>query len=81
MNQSVMEHAKRFSDRATETSTFRRRLKKPAGQTGKEYGGLDGLVVTGDSALAPTYTDFPIGGIRLSAVGSGASGEVIKTAL
>lgn len=40
-------------------------------------GGLS-LVVTGASALEPTYTDFPIGGRGLSpAVAQGASGEVI----
>jgi Xaa-Pro dipeptidase len=37
------------------------------------------LVVTGTSALEPTYTDFPIGGKGLSpAVAQGASGEVIE---
>lgn len=36
------------------------------------------LVVTGTSALEPTYTDFPIGGRGLSpAVAQGASGETI----
>ncbi|HOW52632.1 MAG TPA: M24 family metallopeptidase [bacterium] len=37
------------------------------------------LVVTGTTALEPTYTDFPIGGKGLSpAVAQGASGEVIE---
>jgi len=37
-----------------------------------------GLVVTGPSSLAPTYTDFPIGGEGISpAVAQGASGKVI----
>jgi Xaa-Pro dipeptidase len=43
---------------------------------GSNMEGSMGLVVTGSDALAPTYTDFPIGGIGLSpAVAQGASGR------
>ena len=41
--------------------------------------GSMGLVVTGKDSLAPTYTDFPIGGVGLSpAVAQGASGVRVE---
>ncbi len=46
---------------------------------GPQMEGALSLVVTGTSALEPTYTDFPIGGKGLSpAVAQGASGETIE---
>jgi len=46
---------------------------------GPQMEGALSLVVTGTSALEPTYTDFPIGGKGLSpAVAQGASGEIIE---
>jgi len=43
---------------------------------GSNMEGSMGLVVTGKDSLAPTYTDFPIGGAGLSpAVAQGASGR------
>ncbi len=46
---------------------------------GPQMEGAISLVVTGESALEATYTDFPIGGRGLSpAVAQGASGEVIE---
>ncbi|HQN72870.1 MAG TPA: Xaa-Pro peptidase family protein [bacterium] len=89
MNQSVMEHAKnvfRQGDRDIDIQAeIEKFAKKELGHQGlfwvrgANMEASMGLVVTGDSALAPTYTDFPIGGIGLSpAVAQGASGEVIK---
>lgn len=89
MNQAVMEYAKkvyrpgnRDIDIQAEIEKF---AKKELGHQGlfwvrgSNMEASMGLVVTGESALAPTYTDFPIGGVGLSpAVAQGASGEVIR---
>ncbi len=46
---------------------------------GSNMEGSMGLVVTGKDSLAPTYTDFPIGGVGLSpAVAQGASGVRVE---
>ncbi|HSW60563.1 MAG TPA: M24 family metallopeptidase, partial [bacterium] len=89
MNKSVMNHAKKIyrpGDRDIDIQAeIEKFAKKELGHQGlfwvrgANMEASMGLVVTGDSALAPTYTDFPIGGIGLSpAVAQGASGEVIK---
>jgi Xaa-Pro dipeptidase len=89
MNKSVMAHAKKVygpGDRDIDIQAeIEKFAKKELGHQGlfwvrgANMEASMGLVVTGDSALAPTYTDFPIGGIGLSpAVAQGASGEVIK---
>lgn len=89
MNQLVMEHAKEVykpGDRDIDIQAeIERFAKKELGHQGlfwvrgSNMEASMGLVVTGTSALTPTYTDFPIGGKGLSpAVAQGASGEVIK---
>jgi Xaa-Pro aminopeptidase len=89
MNQAVMDHAKKVyrpGDRDIDIQAeIEKFAKKELGHQGlfwvrgSNMEASMGLVVTGESALAPTYTDFPIGGIGLSpAVAQGASGEVIK---
>ena len=89
MNQAVMEHAKKVyrpGDRDIDIQAeIEKFAKKELGHQGlfwvrgSNMEASMGLVVTGESALAPTYTDFPIGGVGLSpAVAQGASGEVIR---
>jgi len=89
MNQAVMDHAKKVyrpGDRDIDIQAeIEKFAKKELGHQGlfwvrgSNMEASMGLVVTGESALVPTYTDFPIGGIGLSpAVAQGASGEVIK---
>jgi Xaa-Pro dipeptidase len=85
MNISIMEFAKKIyypgiTDIEIQAEIESYAKKKLSHQglfwiRGSNMEGSMGLVVTGKDSLAPTYTDFPIGGTGLSpAVAQGASG-------